>query len=126
MPRRGRHEGWVDPRRLRLIADLPAELCKKLYEHPEGLDPPKNNDILYTHVAKECKDFAYVVAKAGDVFITHGLLPHSHSPNYLHYPRVISNPHLNMCVPFNLNRSDGDFVSGTHPSFYSALPPLRG
>ncbi|ORX40215.1 hypothetical protein BD324DRAFT_616889 [Kockovaella imperatae] len=85
-------------------------LCEKLYEHPEGLDPPFPSGLLYSHVAKECEKFSHVVAKAGDVIITHGLLPHSHSPNYLHYARVITNPHLNMAVPFNLNREDGDYT----------------
>jgi hypothetical protein len=51
-----------------------------------------------------------VVAKKGDVFVTHGMLPHSHSPNHLHYARVITNPHVNLSEPFNLSRKDGDYV----------------
>ena len=91
-------------------------ICDILYDHPEGLDPPF--DTLYNHV-KSCKDFTRIEAKAGDVFITHGLLPHAHTPNHRHYARVITNPHVNMHVPFNLNRPDGDYVSS--PTF---LPPL--
>lgn len=51
------------------------------------------------------------VAKRGDLIITHSLLPHSHTPNHLHYARVITNPHVNLKDPFNLNRPDGDYVS---------------
>lgn len=57
---------------------------------------------------KECKKFARIVAKAGDVFITHGLLPHSSTPNHLRYARIITNPHVNLAVPFNLNRPEGE------------------
>lgn len=39
------------------------------------------------------------------------MLPHTHTPNHLHYARVISNPHVNLKEPFNLNRPDGDYVS---------------
>lgn len=80
-----------------------------LYDHPEGLDPPVNARHC-THV-KDCKDFSAVVAKAGDVILLHGLLPHTASPNYLHYARVISNPHVCLHSPYNLNRSDGNYVS---------------
>lgn len=77
-------------------------------DHPEGLDPPFG--FLFKHCSS-AKKFAQIEAKAGDVFITHGLLPHSHSPNYLHYARVITNPHVNMARPHNLNRPDGNYVS---------------
>lgn len=90
------------------------EICQTLYDHPEGLDPPF--DTLYDHVKQgECKDFTKVEAKAGDIFITHGLLPHAHTPNHLHYARVITNPHVNMHEPFNLNRADGDYVCSLPP-----------
>jgi len=82
-------------------------LAEKLYAHPEGLDPPFSN--LYDH-CKNCKVFAQIEAKAGDVFITHGLLPHAHTPNHLHYPRIITNPHVNLEEPFNLDRPDGDYT----------------
>lgn len=50
-------------------------------------------------------------AKKGDVVITHGLLPHVVSYNYLHYARVITNVHVTLRDPLNLNRGDGDYVS---------------
>jgi hypothetical protein len=57
------------------------------------------------------------VAKRGDVFILHGLLPHVASFNHLHYARVITNPHVTLREPYNLNRPDGDYVSLVDPSF---------
>ncbi|KAH8901708.1 hypothetical protein GQ53DRAFT_851719 [Thozetella sp. PMI_491] len=83
-------------------------ICQYLYDHPEGLDPPFEH-ILYTHVPS-CKKFGSIVAKAGDVFITHGLLPHAGGQNHLHYARVITNPHVNLTEPFNLSREDGDYT----------------
>lgn len=90
-----------------------SELCQTFYNHPEGLDPPFTG--IYDHV-KDCHKFAEVVAKAGDVIVTHGMLPHAGGPNHLHYPRVITNPHVNMHEPFNLNREDGDYVSIPYPA----------
>lgn len=83
-----------------------AALVELFYNHPEGLDPPFN---IYDH-CKTSKVYTEAVAKAGDVIVTHGMLPHSHSPNHLHYARVITNPHVNLKDPFNLNRDDGDYV----------------
>ncbi|KAM0460168.1 hypothetical protein ACHAPV_004957 [Trichoderma viride] len=83
-------------------------VCQYLYDHPEGLDSPFE-DVLYKHIPK-CETFSHVVAKAGDVFITHGLLPHTNGQNHLHYARVITNPHVNLVEPYNLNRVDGDYV----------------
>ena len=82
---------------------------KYLYDHPEGLDPPLHGANC-THV-KDCEQFSTVVAKKGDVILLHGLLPHVASPNYLHYARVISNPHVSLHSPHSLNRADGNYVS---------------
>lgn len=102
----------------RLINLYCVGVCQYLYDHPEGLDSPFE-DVLYKHIP-ECQDFSRVVAKAGDVFITHGLLPHTNGQNHLHYARVITNPHVNLVEPYNLNRADGDYVSPDN----SRLPGL--
>ncbi|KAJ7289899.1 hypothetical protein C8J57DRAFT_1629144 [Mycena rebaudengoi] len=51
-----------------------------------------------------------VEAKAGDVFITHALRPHLPSKNHLHEVRVITNPHIDLMDPYNLNQPDGDYT----------------
>jgi hypothetical protein len=79
-------------------------VCQYLYDHPEGLDSPFE-DTLYSHIP-QCNKISSIVAKKGDVFITHGLLPHTNGWNHLHYARVITNPHINLVKPFNLNRED--------------------
>jgi hypothetical protein len=83
-----------------------------LYAHPEGLDPVVDTPMLCNH-AKDCHDFMATEAKAGDTFILHGFLPHTNSFNYKHYARVITNPHVTLKEPYNLNRGpgDGDSVS---------------
>ncbi|KDR66402.1 hypothetical protein GALMADRAFT_106528 [Galerina marginata CBS 339.88] len=91
-----------------LAEDGIASIVKYLYDHPEGLDPPLEK-VLHTHT-KDCKKFVQVEAKAGDTLILHGLLPHTNGVNHLHYARVITNPHVNMVEPFNLNRSDGNYT----------------
>ena len=86
-----------------------------LYAHPEGLDPVVDTPFLCKH-CKDCHDFTAVEAKAGDAFILHGFLPHTNSYNYKHYARVITNPHVTLKEPYNLNRGpgDGDYVSLNH------------
>lgn len=100
-------------------------VCQYLYDHPEGLDSPFE-DVLYKHIPK-CERFSHIVAKAGDVFITHGLLPHTNGQNHLHYARVITNPHVNLVEPYNLNRVDGDYVSSDKsriPGLWAILSKL--
>ncbi|KAF4967388.1 hypothetical protein FSARC_5046 [Fusarium sarcochroum] len=82
-------------------------VVKYLYEHPEGLDPPISGRNC-AHV-QDCKQYSTVVAERGDVILLHGLLPHVASPNYLHYARVITNPHVSLHSPYNLNRPDGNY-----------------
>ena len=65
-----------------------------------------------TVLAFEESGIKWVVA--GDVFITHGLIPHTATPNHLHYARVITNPHV------NLNRADGDYVRSSPQDCYHA------
>lgn len=55
------------------------------------------------------------MAKQGDVFILHGLLPHVAGFNYLHYARVITNPHITLKEEYDLDRADGDYVSLADP-----------
>lgn len=81
-----------------------------LYQHPEGLDPGLTTGDICDGV-KNCEKFTSVVAKKGDVFILHGLLPHVASYNHLHYARVITNPHVTLKDPYNLDRPDDDYVS---------------
>jgi len=83
-------------------------IVRYLYDHPDGLDPPFER-ILHTHIGS-CKKFVQVEAKAGDTLILHGLLPHTQGVNHLHYARIITNPHVNMVEPFNLNRPDGNYT----------------
>ena len=60
---------------------------------------------------EDCKNFASIVGKKGDVFVTHQLLPHSHSANHLRYARIITNPHVALKADHNLKREDGDYAS---------------
>ncbi|KAF2108081.1 hypothetical protein BDV96DRAFT_287512 [Lophiotrema nucula] len=85
-----------------------AGVVKYLYDHPEGLDPPIKAANC-EHISS-CKEFSTVVAEKGDVILLHGLLPHAASPNYLNYARVISNPHISLHSPYNLNRPNGEYT----------------
>ena len=88
----------------------PLGVVQNLYNHPEGLDPGLNTASICDHI-KDCNQFTSVVAKKGDTFLLHGLLPHTASFNRLHYARVITNPHVTLKEEYNLNRPDGDYVS---------------
>lgn len=83
-------------------------VCEYLLKHPEGLDVP-HREPLFEHIDR-CTHKQRIVAKKGDVFITHSLIPHSASTNHLHYARIITNPHLTLAYPFNFNRPDGKYT----------------
>lgn len=91
-----------------LCEDGLKPLLERWYAHPEGIDPPFVGET-FEYCARG-KKYAEVVARKGDLYVTHGMLPHSHSPNHLNYARVITNPHVNLRDPFNLNRPDGDYT----------------
>lgn len=94
-----------------LAEDGIAGICSTLYAHPEGLDPPYDNIPIHAHVSTSCNQFTQISgAKAGDIYVTHGLLPHAATPNHLPYVRVITNPHVNLKAPWNLNRADSDYT----------------
>ena len=102
-------EDGIEGEWVRSFADDPG-VVKTLYDHPEGLDPAVNCDIMFTHMPK-CKRFTPLVANKGDTFILHGLLPHVAGYNHLHYARVITNPHITLKTEYNLNRPAKDYVS---------------
>jgi hypothetical protein len=84
-------------------------MCEHYYNHPEGFDPPYHNTGTFDIIQK-CERFSTLEAKAGDVILLHGLLPHTNSLNYLHYARIITNPHACLKEPLNFNREDGNYV----------------
>ncbi|EJU05252.1 hypothetical protein DACRYDRAFT_46009 [Dacryopinax primogenitus] len=96
-----------------LCEDGTTELVKTLYDHPQGLEVPFAQ--RWTHV-RNCKVFTEVTAKAGDTFICHCYTLHTASKNHHRNLRAITNPHVNLKEPFNLNRAD--------PSDYSLVEQL--
>lgn len=95
------------------MSRVPAEAavwCETLFANPAGFDPPYDKQ-LYSDIVAKCTKFTQIEAKAGDVFITQSFLLHTQTPNFLNYALVIANPHLNLREPYNLNRSNGDYVS---------------
>lgn len=57
---------------LTIEVSLTAGCCEHMYAHPEGLDPPCD-DQMCAHI-KSCNKFTTIEAKAGDTFILHGML----------------------------------------------------
>ncbi|EJU00396.1 hypothetical protein DACRYDRAFT_23289 [Dacryopinax primogenitus] len=94
-----------------LCEDGIAGVLKVLYDNKQGLDSPFTQ-LTMAHI-KDCKEFTSVSGKAGDTFIMHSYLPHTNGPNHLRTPRIITNPHVTLKEPFNLDRAD--------PSDYSLI-----
>ena len=90
-----------------------TEFCEILYEHPEGDDPPFDHFKLDLKITDQTK-FEFLEAEAGDVVITHNLLPHAAGPNRRHYARVITNPHVTLNDHLHLYREDQDYVRMPH------------
>ncbi|KAG7039547.1 hypothetical protein JMJ77_0012245 [Colletotrichum scovillei] len=51
-----------------------------------------------------------VEAKKGDVFILHGLVPHTANYNYHHYACVITNTHVTLKDQLHLDRLDKNYT----------------
>jgi len=60
-----------------------------------------------------CTGFKQFEAKKGDTILMHALLPHAVGKNHIRALRVVTNPHVGLNAPFNLNRPD--------PSDYSLV-----
>jgi len=85
------------------------QVCETFYKHPEGIDPPFTQVKPYEGLEKSGK-YTFMTAKAGDVIITHDLLPHAVNRNRKHFARVITNPHVCLTQPLQLAREDGDYT----------------
>ena len=55
--------------------------------------------------------FIQVTGKKGDISVLNERLPHTVASNKLRYARVITNPHITLKQPVDLNRPDGNYVS---------------
>lgn len=93
-----------------------------LYDHREGFDPPFPFMETVCGNIRECKQFAQLTAKKGDIIVTHGRIPHAVSDNLLHFARVIANPHIALKEPFNLDRPDGNYVSDIGATRIHSIP----
>ncbi|KAK1708756.1 hypothetical protein BDP67DRAFT_580867 [Colletotrichum lupini] len=82
---------------------------ERLYDHPEGLDPALTANDLTIGV-RECGIFQTAEAKKGDVFILHGLVPHTANYNSHHYVRVITNTHVTLKDQLHLDRPDKNYT----------------
>ncbi|KAH8073008.1 hypothetical protein BXZ70DRAFT_964092 [Cristinia sonorae] len=85
-----------------------VNVCKWLYEHPEGAasfdrDPDGSASICKI---QQCEKFVELTGEAGDVILCHPLMPHSASKNHLRIPRFITNPPVVLKEPLNLNRAN--------------------
>jgi len=85
------------------------QVCQAFYEHPEGEDSPFEIIKPYANITQN-DHYTYLEGKAGDVIITHDLLPHAASPNRKHFARVITNPHTSLIDHLHLHREDGDYT----------------
>lgn len=108
---RRNQEDLRDPIRASRGAGPAIPPAVRTYTGLQGLPNGASSRFYQLNVNRRRPIRSQVEAKAGDIFLLHGLLPHTQSKNYLHYARAITNPHVNMHEPFDLNRADGDYVS---------------
>lgn len=93
------HQGggtFIAPDSIRIIA-------RKLYEHPEGIEP---KDFNFQEIIGRCSKFEELTGNAGDFVIMHPFMLHASSQNVIGRPRFMSNPPVVLKEPLNLNREN--------------------
>jgi len=112
-------------------------IAKYLAAHPEGVRPTglsftpststyENNQDhpdYWSHLKEvnNCNKFVEITGDVGDVVLLHPLMLHSASKNFLRIPRVITNPPVTLCEPFNFNRPNPEDYSLVEKKTLSAL-----
>ena len=88
------------------------EVCQTWYDWPQGSESPHPDmPKAPTRGLNKIPPGAFAETKAGDVLISHYLLPHASVKNRRFNPKVIINPHVCLKEPLKLYRADDDYVS---------------
>lgn len=90
---------FIAPDSLKIVAE-------RLAAHPEGLLPP---EIGSMQLIQQCKEFVEATAEAGDVYLLHPYMLHTHSQNTKRVERIITNPPAMLKEPMCFNRPDSDY-----------------
>jgi hypothetical protein len=91
-------------------------------------------DFDYAELIGQCRDFAEMTGKAGDVVLLHPFTLHATSQSVLGVARFITNPALALREPMNFNRPDAQDFSWWNARFCAgwasiasiSFPPRRG
>jgi len=86
-------------------------VARWLAAHPEGTWPASGGGMKFADLVPDCEQFVELTGKKGDVILLHPLMLHSASKNHIQQPRLITNPPVSMCEPFNFNRANKDDFS---------------
>lgn len=89
-----------------IATDSVSVVARRLAEHPEGLLP---SEIGTAQLIQQCSRFAEATARAGDVYLLHPYMLHTHSQNTVQVERIITNPPAMLKEPMNFNRPDGAY-----------------
>ena len=81
-------------------------VARFLADHPEGVHPDK---FPWRDLISQCPNRIEAVGQAGDVYLMHGYMLHTVSPNPNRRLRCISNDIFALKEPMQFNREDGEY-----------------
>ncbi len=97
--------------------DSVAPVANLLAAHPEGLPPSGAPEASFGSLVHQCRDFAELTGRIGDVVLIHPYLLHASSQNHSGRARFITNPPVSLKEPMQFNRADpADFPPSSAPS----------
>ena len=86
--------------------DSVGPIARFLASRPKGLEP---NGFDFPARIGECRTFAELTGRAGDVVLIHPFMLHASSQNVLGVPRFITNPCISLREPMQFDRPAGDY-----------------
>jgi len=101
-----------------IAPDSLAPVARFFAAHPEGVLP---NEIPFRPLIDECREFAEITGKVGDVILCHPFLLHASSRNKSGIPRFLTNPPVSLREPMRFDRAQPDEFSPVERVVLNAL-----
>ncbi len=105
-----------------IASDSLAPVARFFAAHPEGILP---NEIPFRPLIEECREFAEVTGRVGDVILCHPFLLHASSRNHSGIPRFLTNPPVSLREPMQFDRANAEDFSPVERVVLNALGAER-
>jgi hypothetical protein len=101
-----------------LALDSVRPVARLLADQPGGVLP---DEFPYDELIAQCREFAEVTGRLGDVVLLHPYMLHAVSQNHRGTARLITNPAITLKAPMRFNRADPTAFSPVERGVLRAL-----